>query len=458
MTTTRNMIVAKFGGTSVESADAMRRVKAIVDGAVDRHPLVVLSACAGVTNTLLAMARQARDGHLAEAEVSLLRLRERHIGIARELLRSPVFDLVARALEASTLSLKTFLQAVAVMRDLTPRAQDYIVSFGEQWSTAVFTAAIRQEGLSATFVDARELLVTDSRFTSAAPDLERTGERLRTVLLPLMEEHRVVVTQGFVGASVEGITTTVGRGGSDYSAAIFAALLEASELQIWTDVDGVLTADPSLVPTAMNIPEMTFDEAAELAYFGARVLHPSTILPAVEKDIPVRVLNSRKADHPGTVIRRRNTAARTRIVQSIAYKEGVSLLTIRSNRTMIAPAFISHVFAVFGTHHKVIDTFVASETGISLTVRDRDHMDEIVAALEKVGTVSRQSGRAVVTVVGEGLRRSVEARSEVFETLRRTGVAVDLVSLGGSDISITVVIRDEDIAGTVGALHRAFFE
>jgi aspartate kinase len=273
-----------------------------------------------------------------------------------------------------------------------------------------------------------------------------------------MDGHQVVVTQGFVGASVEGITTTVGRGGSDYSAAIFAALLEASELQIWTDVDGVLTADPSLVPTAMNIPEMTFDEAAELAYFGARVLHPSTILPAVEQDIPVRVLNSRKADHPGTVIRRRNTSARTRIVQSIAYKEGVSLLTIRSNRTMIAPAFISHVFAVFGTHHKVIDTFVASETGISLTVRDPDHMDEIVASLEKVGTVSRQSGRAVVTVVGEGLRRSVEARSEVFETLRRTGVAVDLVSLGGSDISITVVIRDEDIAGTVGALHRAFFE
>jgi aspartate kinase len=288
--------------------------------------------------------------------------------------------------------------------------------------------------------------------------LDLTRQKLLSAIPPLAGRGQVVVTQGFVGASTEGITTTIGRGGSDYSAAIFAALLDAAELQIWTDVDGVLTADPSLVPAAMNIPEMTFDEAAELAYFGARVLHPSTILPAVEKDIPVRVLNSRRPDHPGTVIRRRTISPRTRIVQSIAYKEGVSLLTIRSNRTMIAPAFIAHVFTVFGAHHKVIDTIVTSETGISLTVRDREHLDEIVGALAKVGTVSWQSGRAVVTVVGEGLRQSVHARSAVFETLRRIGITVELVSLGGSDISITFVIRDEDIAETVGALHRAFFE
>jgi len=452
------MIVTKFGGTSVESAEAIDRVVGIVRGAADRRPLVVLSACAGVTNALLAMARDAREGRLAEVETSLLKLRERHLGIARDLLRSPAYDLLARALESSTHALRAFLQAVTVMRDLTGRAQDYVVSFGEQWSTAIFLGALRQAGQPASLVDARELLVTDNHFTAAVPQLDLTRQRLLTTIPPLVARGQVVVTQGFVGASVEGITTTIGRGGSDYSAAIFAAMLEARELQIWTDVDGVLTADPSLIPTATNIPEMTFDEASELAYFGARVLHPSTILPAVEKDIPVRVLNSRKPDHPGTVIRRRVDGPRKRIVQSIAYKEGVSLLTIRSNRTMIAPAFISHVFAVFGTHHKVIDTIVTSETGISLTVRDRDHMEEIVAALEKVGTVQWQPGRAVVTVVGEGLRQSVSARSGVFDTLRRTGVAVELVSLGGSDISITFVIQEADIAGTVTALHQEFFE
>jgi len=452
------MIVAKFGGTSVESAEAMTRVADIVCTLAPRRPLVVLSACSGITNTLLSLARSAREGRVADVDETILRVRERHLAIARELIHGPAYDAFARPLEMSFQSLRTFLQAVTVMQDLTARAQDYITSFGEQWSTAIFSAALRERDLPVALVDARDILVTDGKFTAAIPQFEPSRSRLHAKILPLIAERRIVVTQGFVGATGEGVTTTIGRGGSDYSAAIFSALLEAEELQIWTDVDGVLTADPSVVPGAMNIPEMTFNEAAELAYFGARVLHPSSILPAVDMDIPVRVLNSRKPDHPGTVIRRQITGPRTHRVQSIAYKEGVSLLTIRSNRTMIAPAFISHVFSVFGAHHKVIDTIVTSETGVSLTLRDRDHMEEILAALDRVGTVTWQPGRAVVTVVGEGLRQSVSARSQVFATLADTGVHVDLISLGGSDISITFVIQETDIATTVRALHTRFFE
>jgi aspartate kinase len=208
----------------------------------------------------------------------------------------------------------------------------------------------------------------------------------------------------------------------------------------------------------MNIPEMTFHEASELAFFGARVLHPNTILPAVERNIPVSVMNSRRPEHPGTVIRKEVTKQRPSIIQSIAYKESVSLLVIRSNRTMIAPAFISHVFAVFGAHHTVVDVIVSSETGISLTVRDAADKEEIVESLSKVGTVTWQGGRAVVTVVGEGLKDSASARSQVFATLAEAGVTVELVSFGGSEIGITFVIRERDIAATVRALHKKFFE
>jgi len=452
------MIVSKFGGTSVESAEAMARCLNIVGQNAARQPLVVLSACAGVTNTLVGLARIAREGEIPQVEEGLLRLRERHLAIARELLRTPVYEPISRSIEASFQSLRTFLHAIAVMQELTGRAQDYVVSFGEHWSTTIFAAALRERGTNALLTDSRALLVTDNRFTAAVPLMEKSRERLRESIPPLIADGGVPVTQGFIGATEEGVTTTIGRGGSDFSAAVFSALLEAEELQIWTDVDGILTADPSIVPTAMNIPEMTFDEASELAYFGARVLHPNTILPAVERNIPVRVLNSRRPDHPGTVIRRTITLHRPSVLQSIAYKEGVSLLTIRSNRTMIAPAFISHVFAVFGTHHTVIDTIVSSETGITLTVRDHERKDDIVAALEKVGSAAWHPGRAVVTVVGEGLKESVAARSQVFATLAETGVNVELVSFGGSEIGITFVIGESDIAATVRALHQKFFE
>jgi aspartate kinase len=452
------MIVTKFGGTSVESAEAMKRCIAIVQREQKRRPLVVLSACAGVTTTLATLAQTAREGAVEKVEEELLRLRERHVEMARALLRTAYFEPVSRSLEGSFLSLRTFLHAVAVMQDLTGRAQDYVVSFGEQWSTTIFGAALRERDISSTLVDSRSLLVTDSRFTAAAPLLDQTRNRLLIAVPPLFEEYDVLLTQGFVGATTEGVTTTIGRGGSDYSAALFAALLDAEELHIWTDVDGILTADPSLVPTAMNIPEMTFHEASELAFFGARVLHPNTILPAVDRNIPVIVMNSRQADHPGTVIRKEITRQRPAILQSIAYKEGVSLLVIRSNRTMIAPAFLSHVFAVFGAHHTVVDVIVSSETGISLTVRDAAQKDDIVASLEKVGSIAWHPGRAVVTVVGEGLKDSASARSQVFATLAETGVTVELVSFGGSEIGITFVIREGDIAATVRALHKKFFE
>ena len=335
------MIVMKFGGTSVEDSHAMRNVASIVRQNLVRRPLVVASACAGVTNALIALARSAREAGKEKALDRLEELRLRHRKIAHDLFAGEVLFTVQSQVDALLDELRDLVKSIAILGELTDRSLDTFAGFGERLSTLLLYHHMKQEGMPCVLVNAQDVMITNADYTKAAPLFTEINRRVREIIAPRLESGQVVVTQGFIGATSERIPTTIGRGGSDYSAAIFGAALDAEEIQIWTDVDGVMTSDPSVIPEARVIEEMTFREAAELAYFGAKVLHPATILPAVQKNIPVRVLNSKRPEVPGTVIVAGGGENSDRVVKSIAYKEGITLITITSTRMLMMHGFLA---------------------------------------------------------------------------------------------------------------------
>lgn len=454
------MIVMKFGGTSVQDAAAIRNAANIILRA--RNPLVVVSACAGVTNALLGISQKSAQGNVQEAIAAIAALRERHGVIAKTLTLQahggnnallPVQNKINQDCD----ELEKLVQSLAVLRELTPRALDQFLAFGEQWSSFLLSHELLQRGVAVTLVDARKVLVTGNEFTRAVPLFERTNAKAKEILLPLLRQGMIVVTQGFIGATENGITTTIGRGGSDYSAAIFGAALEVEEIQIWTDVDGVLSADPSILPEARRIKLMTFNEAAELAYFGARVLHPSTILPAIRKNIPVRVLNSKRPHGDGTLITNTAAVSAPCIVKSIAYKEHITIITVQSTRMLMAHGFLARLFEVFAKHQKSIDVIATSEVGVSLTIDNADHLDAILAELRQFAEVRVEPNKAVVCVVGEGMKPTRSIAARLFAALDQAGVNVELISLGGSEINLTFVISEAQIAATVKCVHDEFF-
>ena len=451
------MIVMKFGGTSVEDAAAMRNVAAIVRAAMVRRPLVVASACAGVTNALLALARSARDAGREKALDRVEELRVRHRQIAHALFAGEVLFTVQSQVDALMDSLRDLVKSIAILGELTDRSLDTFAGYGERLSTLLLTHLMKQEGIPCVFVDAQEVMITTAEFTHALPVATEIERRAKARIAPRLEAAQAVVTQGFVGATADGVPTTIGRGGSDYSAALFGAALDAEEIQIWTDVDGVMTSDPSVIPEARVIPAMTFREAAELAYFGAKVLHPATILPAVQKNIPVRVLNSRRSEVPGTVIVAKGSRREEGIVTSIAYKEGITLITITSTRMLMMHGFLARVFEIFAAHSTSVDVIATSEVSLSLTVDSRAHLEAIFGELRQVAEVEAEDDKAIFCVVGEGLKTTRGLVTRVFATLDDAGIPVSMISLGASEINVTFVVDGRDIRAAAQALHRAFF-
>lgn len=458
------MLVMKFGGTSVQDAAAIRNVANIVIRERERTPLVVVSACAGVTNALLDVAKKSADGKVEEAVADVAALHDRHAGIAEALFsktKSRCSDealaLAKNKITQDCRELEKLAQSLAVLQELTPRTLDQFTALGEQWSSLLLSHELLQRGVAVSLIDARKVLVTGNEFTRAAPLFGLTTPRAKEIFLPLLRKGTIVVTQGFIGATENGLTTTIGRDGSDYSAAIFGAALEVEEIQIWTDVDGVLSADPSILPEARRIKLMTFNEAAELAYFGAKVLHPSTILPAIRQNIPVRVLNSKRPEGEGTLITTTAAAPAPCIVKSIAYKEHITIITLKSTRMLMAHGFLARLFEVFAKHQKSIDVIATSEVGVSLTIDNADNLGAIAAELREFAEVRVGQNRAVFCVVGENMKSTRGIASRVFAALDRAGVNVELISLGGSEINLTFVIGEAQIAAAVKCLHDEFF-
>ena len=450
------MIVLKFGGTSVGDAEAIARTGRIVSTRVDQGggAVVVVSALAGVTNALIALAEQAAKGHLIGALGAVEGLRSRHMEQATILLgegeraTETIAELSAMADELAHLA-----EALATLGDLTPRSLDAISSFGEKMSSLLCVAAFQQQGIPAVHVDACTVMITDATFTRAEPQPDAIADACRQSVLPLVREGKVPVLGGFIGSSAgTGITTTLGRGGSDFSASLFGAAMRADAIEIWTDVDGMLTADPRVVPESKVLEQIAFDEAAELASFGAKVLHPNTIAPAVRLGIPVYVLNSRRPEGKGTKI---TFEAPKRAVSAIAGKNDVTLIKVGSPRMLLTEGFLRELFDVFERHRTSVDVVATSEVSVSLTVDDASQIDVIVSDLRRLGDVTLERNRGIVAVVGGAIAQGGHAMSRALEAMG--DVRVHMLSLSATRINLTMVVDDDQVKPAMRRLHAAFF-
>ncbi|HTR97187.1 MAG TPA: aspartate kinase [Candidatus Acidoferrales bacterium] len=435
--------VMKFGGTSVGiAANFARALELVARRAREdaRPPIVVVSALTGVTNLLVEWCALP-----SRREALAARFVERHESFADEV------D-VARATIAPLLAQWREQGAAAGPAGVSGAARDEALAFGERLAAALFAAGLRAHGLAAQAVTAGEAgLVTDERFGAAHPLPEAAAGLART----LGARDDVAVVTGFLGRTPEGRTTTLGRGGSDYSAAIVGAALGADEIQIWTDTSGLLSADPRIVPEARAVASLSFAEASELAYFGARVLHPKTLLPAMERGIAVRILNTARPDDPGSLVTAETTPSDAPWrVKSIACKKAVTAVTIVSTRMLLAHGFLARVFEVFGRHHLVVDLVTTSEVSISVTLDDPSRLEAALAELEGIGRVEVRHGLAVVAVVGEGAPTRIGLPGHVFTLLGGVGIGVEMISQGASRVNLSFVVREEDADRTVRLLHR----
>jgi aspartate kinase len=448
------MIVMKFGGTSVEDEAAIRRLAAIVRREIASSPIVVVSAMGKTTNLLLESARCAAAGRLDQAEGQLELIAAHHDGAARALALPAEIDHLRSSLDEIFTALRGQFAAIARAGAIAPRASDAVAAQGELLSSLIVEAALRAEGIDAVRTDIRPYLRTNDDFTRAAVEFDETDRLLGEAFSAALAGGRVPVTQGFIGSSADGSTTTIGRGGSDYSAAIIGAALGAREIQIWTDVDGIMTTDPRIIPDAAKVRTISFAEAAELAYFGAKVLHPSTLLPAMSKGIPVRVCNSRRPGAIGTSIVRQAPRS-SAIVKAIAFKRGITIINVASDRMLLAYGFLAQLFEIFARHETAVDMVATSEVSVSVTLDETRRLEEIVAEVNRLGEVRVEREKAIVCLVGEGLKYTPGVAARIFGSI--AGINVSMISHGASAINVSFIVDDCQVEDAVGALHREFF-
>jgi len=448
------MIVMKFGGTSVMDAVAIDRACSIVKSRLAKHPAVVVSAMSKVTDALIATGKAAGDGDLDHALELSRGLRERHYTTTSELLGATTFTPLHEELQREFDTLDELLRGIAAVGEITPRTADMVVSYGERLNSKVCTEAFRARGLDAVLVDTRQVMITDRQHGKAIPQVEEIDLRAQEMLKPLIEAGKVPLLGGFIGATKDGVQTTIGRGGSDFSAALFGAALNAEAIEIWTDVDGMLTTDPRICPDAHRIKVISFEEAAELAYFGAKVLHPATVLPAVQKNIPVWVLNSKNPKCEGTLIVAR--APKTKATfKAIAAKQRITIVDVVAARMLGAHGFLKAIFEVFDRHGAAVDVVSTSEVSVSLTVDSMEAIPAVAADLEKIADVKYEGRKAIVCLVGENIRETPGIAAKVFTALQ--DINVRMISQGASEINITFVIDENDVPEALRRLHKQFF-
>jgi len=446
------VIVMKFGGTSVKDAAAIARLIDIVRRAPER--VVVVSALSGVTDRLLAIATDAAQGQAPAAHAAVRALRERHATVASIVVDAALREQVCREIERDFDELDRIIAALAVLGDVSPRWFDAIAATGELVSSRLVAAALTASGQRAAWVDARRVVVTDAQFMAAAPLHDRTDHAIRTAMEPLLANGLTPVLGGFIGATEDGVTTTLGRGGSDFSGALVGAALGADEIQIWTDVDGMLTADPRIIDRPQVVPHLSFAEASELASFGAKVLHPATIQPAVARNIPVRILNSQRPSAPGTLITASRPAS-SQPITAIASKTGITVVNITSTRMLMAYGFLRRLFEVFERHQTPVDVVTTSEISVSVTVDDRRALPAIVAELSAFAEVSAEHDLAIVCAVGDELQADRAFAGHLLGAI--DGIPLRMVSQAASRRNVTVVVAATDLPAALTRLHDRFF-
>lgn len=449
------MIVCKFGGTSVQDAEAMMRLAHIIKARRHQQPIVVASAMGKTTNALLEAAQTAVKGKKQDALDLLTTIKEKHLKEARKMGIAVAEDRVFETIQTYFKEMRDLVKGLAALGELTPRITDAIASYGERLSTAILAQVLENEGMPSQLMDARECIITDDNFMRAAPIFDLTDAAIVRHLTPVIQAGKIPVFQGFIGRTRTGTTTTIGRGGSDYSAAIVGAALDVEDIQIWTDVDGIMTTDPRMVKEARRIRSISFDEAAELAYFGAKVLHPATIIPAVRKKIPVHVLNSYRPEQEGTLITDEAPPC-ANPVKAIAFKSGITVVNITSTRMLMAYGFLKKIFETFDYYRVPVDVVSTSEVSVSLTVDETSELWDIITDLKKIGEVNVEGSKSIVCCVGDNLRNIPGVPHRAFSALQ--DINIQMISQGASAINITFVIDQDKLPEAVRGLHDAFFK
>ncbi|MFP5236495.1 MAG: lysine-sensitive aspartokinase 3 [Acidobacteriota bacterium] len=453
-----NLVVMKFGGTSVEDPAAINRTASIVAGrvAAGKSPVVVVSAMAKVTDQLLRCGAAASQGDRTGALAISSRLRSRHRDTAAALVKDhkDAAELITW-IDQKFDQLDEVLRGLAAILELTPRISDLIVSYGERLSSRMIAAAFRERGINAAHVDSREVVITDSQFQKAVPLDDLIEKRAAEKIRPLIDAGKVAVMGGFIGSNEAGITTTLGRGGSDFTGALIGGAMQAEAIEIWTDVDGIMTTDPRVCPDALRVKVISFEEAAELAYFGAKVLHPATILPAVKRNIPVLVLNSKNPANEGTRIISLAPHCKSPF-KSIAVKKKLSIIDVVASRMLMTHGYLKEIFTIFDKHQTAVDMVSTSEVSVSLTVDSNDKLPAIAADLSQLADVKYEGKKALVCLVGEDIRGQNGMAAQVFSAIRH--INVRMISQGASEINMSFMIDEEDADEAVRSLHAAFFQ
>lgn len=437
------MIVAKFGGTSVKDAKAISNVIEIISekGRSGSGQLVVVSAMSGVTDLLYKLTEgDSPEKYLAE-------LNEKHMGAAQEL---GISGECAGFIESRIRK----LSSIAGQNALSEKDKAAVYSAGEILSSFITAEAFKKSGRTASHADSRHFIVTDNNYTEANVKFDISNRLISGGLGRELANGGIIVCGGFIGSTVDGETTTLGRGGSDYSAAIYAAALDAEMLEIWTDVDGILTCDPRIIRNTKRILKLSYREASELAYFGAKVLHPKTIHPAVEKNIPVSVKNTFNPRKSGTLITYSDESAKT--IKSIAFRKNITLINIVSNRMLGAFGFLSKVFEIFNKNETPVDLVATTEVSLSLTIENTASLDRILEDLGSFATIEVTGDHSIVSVIGEGIKHTAGIAARVFGVMK--GINIYMVSVGASEVNLSMVISNGDLQGALELIHGELFD
>lgn len=450
-------VIIKFGGTSLGSRERIDQAARLVYERRKQHPVVVTSAMSQVTNLLIATAEAAIHKKRRVVKSNLKILHEKHFSIAKNVFTQ-------KKIEELFNELANLYEGILMLQELTPRTLDFACSFGERMSSWLMTETLQERGLRAERYDSRALIRTDDQFGAAELKWKVTQKNIARALIPQIKNGIIPVVTGYIGATAKKETTTLGRGGSDYSASILGISLNAREIQIWTDVDGMMTADPRMIKNVRLIPKISFQEAAELAYFGTKVLHPKTIQPAIEKNIPVKILNTMNPKCIGTLIVGNFNGAQHKsikkskgTIKAISLKKKISVINICSSRMLGPYGFLAKIFECFAKHQVPVDVLATTEVSVSVTVEDGSFTPQLIKELNRFSTVKVVPHQTIISVVGEGLKNDYKVEEKIFRTLTRIKIPTELISKGASQINLTFVVKNSNAEKAVKALHQTLF-
>ena len=444
------MIVLKFGGTSVKNGDKIEKVLDIALSQIDRAPVLISSAMGKTTNIIEEIIEYAVDSAKEKAFHLTEEIKNYHLRTTEQLLTGGILESAHVDILELMSQFSSFVKGLSLLHECSPRSRDALLSFGELLSTRIIASRAIERGIKTELLDSRNLIKTDENFNAAIPDMAETEKAVKERVNPV--PGKLIITQGFISSTQNNVTSTLGRGGSDYSATIIGSILSAEEVQIWTDVDGIMTSDPRIVKGAKTIKSITYSEAGELAFFGAKVVHPATIQPAVRQKIPVLVKNSLNPDAAGTAIL---PEVEDRGVKAITGKESITVVSITSSKMLNAFGFLKNIFTIFDRYKTSVDLISTSEVSVSMTIENPERVDEIVRELENMGLVTVEYNKAIICLVGQELWKDSIFVSRVFSSLN--GTPIRMISLGASDTNLSIVVPEDKLNETIQSLHDQFF-